>query len=412
MSHTAAQRLMARIDELAAISEEPGRLTRRFATPALGEAMALTARWMEQAGLAVRRDSLGNLIGRYEAAGPQAKTLLLGSHLDTVRDAGKFDGPLGVLAALAAVEELAGRGERLPFAIEIIAFADEEGLRFHSAYLGSSALAGAFRPEWLELLDEDGVAMADAIRQAGGDPAAIAGERRNPDWLLGWCEVHIEQGPVLERADLPIGVVEAIAGQSRISATFAGQAGHAGTVPMEGRRDALCAAAAFVLAAESLARKTAGLVATVGQLQVTPGASNVVPGGVALTLDVRHAEDEHRRAAVEFLRDAAQSICSAREIDLEWRASQESPATRCSEELTDLLALAVAEEGHPVEMLVSGAGHDAVALAALTPVAMLFVRCKGGVSHHPAESASAGDAAAAVAVLGRFLGLLAERGAA
>ncbi|HEY1014854.1 MAG TPA: allantoate amidohydrolase [Herpetosiphonaceae bacterium] len=412
MSHSAAQRLMARIDELAAISEEPGRLTRRFATPALSEAMALVANWMEAAGMTVRRDHLGNLTGRYEAARPDAKTLLLGSHLDTVRDAGKFDGPLGVLVALAAVEELAARGERPPFAVEVVAFADEEGLRFHSAYLGSSALAGGFRSEWLELADADGVSMAAAIRQAGGDPAAIAGERRDPAALVGWCEVHIEQGPVLERLGLPVGVVEAIAGQSRISATFSGLAGHAGTVPMELRQDALCAAAAFVLAAETLARQTAGLVATVGQLQVSPGASNVVPGSVALTLDVRHAEDEHRQAAVEFLRDAASSICSAREIDLDWRPSQESPATRCDEALTDLLALAVAEEGHPVEMLVSGAGHDAVALAPLTPVAMLFVRCKGGISHHPDESASAEDAAAAIEVLGRFLALLAERGAA
>ena len=297
MDMIVAELVMERCAQLGAISEEPDRLTRRFATAAMAQANDLVGGWMAAAGMAVRRDQIGNLIGRYEADRPGAKALLLGSHLDTVRDAGCYDGPLGVLVALACVEQLAAAGTRLPFAIELVAFADEEGLRYQSTYLGSAALAGTFDPASLDLADADGVSMAAAIRGFGGDPENIAAAARAGADLLGYCEVHIEQGPVLERLELPVGVVEAIAGQSRVSLELAGMAGHAGTVPMSGRQDALCAAAAVVLAVEAAARSSPGLVATVGQIQVEPGASNVIPGRASLSLDVRHQDDERRRLA-------------------------------------------------------------------------------------------------------------------
>ncbi len=408
MTSDSAQTVMQRCDALAAYSEEPGRLTRRFATPALRQAQEAVAAWMRDAGMSVRRDNIGNLIGHYEGAHPDAKTLLLGSHLDSVRDAGRYDGPLGVLVALACVERLHTRGQRPPFAVEVIAFADEEGLRYHSAYLGSSVVAGSFNPTWLRLIDADGITMGDAIRAFGGDPAALAGDARRSDELLGYCEVHIEQGPVLEALDLPVGVVSAIAGQSRIGVTFTGEAGHAGTVPMRLRHDALCAAAEFVLEVESLARGRDGLVATVGQLAVEPGTSNVIPGQATLTLDVRHHDDAVRAEACRHLRGHAGQLAEQRGAALAWQVQQHHGAVPCDPGRAALLARAVEAAGYRAEYLTSGAGHDAVPLSAITPVTMLFVRCKGGVSHHPAESVAMEDVAVAIDVLERFLALLAH----
>ncbi len=410
---TDARRVMERCDALGRISEEPDRLTRRFATPALREANRAVAGWMRDAGMDVRQDSIGNLIGRYDGRDPGGKTLLLGSHLDTVRDAGRYDGPLGVLVALALVERLRARGRRLPVALEVVAFADEEGLRYHTAYLGSRVLAGVFDPADLSREDEDGIAMREAIRAFGGDPEAIAREKRQPDDVLAYCEVHIEQGPVLERHDLPVGVVSVIMGQSRFDVVFSGQAGHAGTVPMDLRHDALCAAAAFVLAVEELARGEPGLVATVGQLTVGPGASNVIPGTAALSVDVRHLDDIAREKACRSLRKQAMHISRKRGVAVEWQPLQESATVRCSGTLNGLLSRAIAERGyeaqpgHGAKFLPSGAGHDAVIMSALAPVAMLFVRCKGGVSHNPAESVTVEDVAVALDVMDGFLERLA-----
>ena len=398
---------MARIATLAAISEEPDRLTRRCLTPALEMAMVTVAGWMQTAGLTVRRDTVGNLIGRYAAAHAPARTLLLGSHLDTVRDAGAFDGPLGVLLALAAVEDLSARGMRLPFALEVLAFSDEEGLRFGTAYLGSNAFAGGFDPATLDLRDTASISLADAIRATGGDPAALAGARRAADDLIGYCEWHIEQGPVLEARDFPVGVVTAIAGQSRIAVRFTGQAGHAGTVPMAARHDALAAAAEFVLAVEARAGQTAGLVATVGRLLVEPGAPNVIPGHVLLSLDVRHADDALREVACADLVATAQAIGQRRRILVGWAVLQATPAVACDVSLTAILAQAIAAGGTSVQSLPSGAGHDAVVLSTLTPVAMGFVRCRAGLSHHPDEWVAPADVAVALAALQRFLVLLA-----
>src|SRR5689334_4993252 len=307
-----ARRVMDRCRDLAAVSEEDGRLTRRFATPAMARANALVGGWMAQAGMAVRTDAAGNLVGRLEGADPGAGTLLLGSHLDTVRDAGAFDGPLGVLVAVACVERLRAEGTALPFALDVLGFSDEEGLRYGTAYLGSRAVAGSFEPALLELVDEDGVTLGDALREFGGEPGEIAGATRRGEPLVGYCEVHIEQGPVLEGRDVPVGVVSAIAGATRAEVDFSGRAGHAGTVPMDARRDAACAAAEWVLAVEAAARAEPGLVATVGRLQARPGAPNVVPGAAVASLDVRHADDAVREAAVAALRAEARRIGAGR----------------------------------------------------------------------------------------------------
>jgi len=404
---TDARRVMDRCDALGRVSEEPDRLTRRFATPAMREANRVVAGWMRDAGMTVRQDNIGNLIGRYDGHDPGAKTLLLGSHMDTVRDAGRYDGPLGVLVALTLVERLRARGRRLPFALEVIAFADEEGLRYHTAYLGSRVLVGAFDPADLSRADEDGITMREAIQAWGGDPAAIAGEGRRPDELLAYCEVHIEQGPVLERHDLPVGAVSVIMGQSRFDVAFSGQAGHAGTVPMDLRHDALCAAAAFVLAVEELARRETGLVATVGHLVVGPGASNVIPGTAALSLDVRHLDDAARAAACHALHKQAVASDATRGVAADWRPVQENTTVRCSPWLSSLLSEAIDSLGYEARSMPSGAGHDAVVMSGLCPVAMLFVRCADGVSHNPAESVTVEDVAVALDVMDGFLERLA-----
>jgi allantoate deiminase len=401
MSDQLATTVLRRCDALAAFSEEDGRLTRRFATPALHAAGEAVAGWMREAGMSVHRDAIGNVIGRLEGEG--SETLLMGSHLDSVRDAGRYDGPLGVLVAIACAQRLRDEGRTLPFALEVCAFADEEGVRYGTAYLGSGVVAGRFDRAVLERRDADGIAMADAIAAFGGDVDGLAAACRDPVGLLGYLEVHIEQGPVLEAQDVAVGVVDAIDGQTRAVATFAGAAGHAGTVPMELRRDALAGGAEWILAVEALARGTERLVATVGEARVEPGAANVIAGRVALSLDVRHADDAARVAAVAALRTRAAEIAAARGMEVEFEVVQETAAVACSPALGDALAASVRACGHRELRLTSGAGHDAAVIAALTPVTMLFVRCAGGISHNPAEAVAHADVAAAIEVVSRFL---------
>jgi allantoate deiminase len=373
---------MRQADELGAISDEPGRLTRTFHSPAMQQANALVGSWMSAAGLEVREDAAFNLIGRWPCARPRAKTLLLGSHLDTVRAAGKYDGPLGVLAALAVVAQLKTEGVVLPFHVEVIGFSDEEGARYQTTYLGSRALAGTLTKRDLTLIEEKGIERA---------------KRRHGDFLA-YAEVHIEQGPVLETEKLAVAVVTGIAGQSRVRVEFAGQAGHAGTVPMKLRHDALCGAAEFVLAVEHC-----GIIATVGQIDTQPGASNVIPGRVTLSLDVRDLADAKRVAAVRKLRASAASIAKRRSLAMQWRPVQESASVACDAALSGLMREAVRRHLPRVLTLPSGAGHDAVALSAICPVAMLFVRCKGGISHNPAESVKTADVRIALATLRDFI---------
>ena len=397
----AAETVMERCDILATCTEEPGTITRPFASEAMRRANEQVRGWMEAAGMKVRRDNIGNLRGRYEGTG--AGTFLLGSHLDSVRDAGRYDGPLGVLVAIAAVQRLHDAGRRLPFALEVLAFADEEGLRFGSTYLGSRAVVGKLGEEDLKLTDAAGVTLAQAIREFGGDPAKLADDRWSAGRALGYVEVHIEQGPVLESLGLPVGVVTAIAGQDRMRITFSGVAGHAGTVPMEQRRDALVVAAMFVVAVEQEARLRPGLVATVGRLLVEPGASNVIPGRVDLTLDVRHADDHVRLGAARRMIDDAHTMAEGRGLTVDAHPMSERAAVACSPRITSLLRKAI---GDGAVEVASGAGHDGVYMSEITDIGMLFVRCRGGVSHNPAESVKTEDVSAAIEALSRFLDLL------
>jgi len=402
-----SQRITTRLNELACCTDDAPRLTRMFLSPAMRRAHDLVAGWMRDAGLGVRIDAIGNVIGRLEGSAPLSshQTLLLGSHLDTVRDAGRFDGALGVILAIECAAALHKRA--LPFALEVLAFSDEEGVRFQSTYLGSRAVAGTFDQRSLELRDAKGRTLAEAICAFGCDPSEIAAEARSPDDILGYLEVHIEQGPVLQERDLPVGIVTAIAGQTRAQATFRGIAGHAGTVPMTSRRDALCAAAEFILKVERLGSETPGLVATVGQITALPGASNVIPGVVDLTLDLRHQDDAIRRSACDALHAASMQLAHCRKIGCDFAIIQESGSIPCDPELRRALADSLKARELPVFDLPSGAGHDAVALSALCPAAMLFVRSLNGISHHPDEFASESDIAVALDVLIRTIERLA-----
>ena len=401
---------MARCDELAGLTEEPGRITRRYGTPALQEALDRVGRWMADAGMEVRRDAVGNLVGRVAAAdGSEAPRLVLGGHLDTVRDAGRYDGVLGVLSGLAGVECLRAEGRRPPVPLEVVAFADEEGLRFHTSFFASRAYAGIPIDEQLDYADEAGITLREAIRAFGGDPDERARAARRPGELLGFVEAHIEQGPVLEREDLPVGVVSGIVGSTRGEVVIAGMAGHAGTVPMAMRRDALGAAAEVVLAVEEVGREVPGLVATVGKLEVQPGASNVIPGLVTGTLDLRHADAAVRAEAYTAIRERAVRIAARRGVRIDWRTLAGYEATPCDPALTARLREAVAAAGvRPLE-IASGAGHDAVSLAAICPIAMLFVRCRDGISHNPAEAVDEADVAVAIGVLRSFVERMAAR---
>ena len=401
-----ATTVIERCDLLGNISEEPGLLVRPYGSQAMNEANDVVSGWMRGAGMTTRRDKIGNLIGCYEGTGD--KTLIVGSHLDTVRDAGRYDGQLGVMVALACVQQLHNRGERLPFSVEVVAFADEEGLRFGTTFLGSSAYAGAFDKSRLSLKDKNGVPLSQAVRAFGGDLDALENGGHEYGDLLGYCEVHIEQGPVLEQKGLPVGVVTAINGQSRVRIGFSGEAGHAGTVPMEGRRDALCAAAEFVLEIESSAKAQPEAVATVGEIKAFPGAINVIPGGAEHSLDLRHPEDAARERLRNHLEQRAGEIAASRGCEHRWQVRQETPAVPTDPELSALLGRAVEDSGFPVHRLPSGAGHDAAQMAALTNVAMLFVRCKEGISHNPAESVKKEDVGVAIEVMDRFLALLAQ----
>jgi allantoate deiminase len=392
-----AAELLSRAAALAEISEEPDRLTRRFATPALARAGDLVASWMEEAGLGVRRDAVGNVAGRIGDGPP----LVLGSHLDTVPNAGRFDGPLGILAAIAVVERVTAAGALPPVSLEVVAFADEEGTRFGTAYLGSAAYTGAFERAWLDLVDGEGTTVAEAIRAAGGDPEQAVASAA-PD-IAGYVEIHIEQGPVLEREGLPVGIVSAIAGQTRVGISLTGEAGHAGTLPMDGRRDALAAAAEVVLAVERVGRREAGLVATVGALALSPNVGNVVPGEARMLLDVRHADDDIRRRASEAMSAEAARVAAVRGVDVGWELRYDTPAVELDQGLRRRFADAMRAHALPVRELVSGAGHDAVVLSRIGPAAMLFVRCAGGISHDPRESVTEEDVSVALDVLERVV---------
>ncbi|MCE1234797.1 MAG: allantoate amidohydrolase [Hyphomicrobiales bacterium] len=379
-----AQRLL---DDLALVTDEPGRVTRAYLSPAHGRSIELVGGWMRERGLDARLDAVATLRGRRAADAPgRGRTLLLGSHIDTVVDAGKLDGCLGVAAAILALEEIDRRGERLPFAVEILAFGDEEGVRFPSPLSSSSAATGTYRRDWLVVKDRDGVPLERALRAFGCDPAKIDEAAIDPAGVLGFLELHIEQGPRLEHWGLPLGVVTSIAGQTRMGMTVVGMAGHAGTVPMELRRDAFAGLAEIALTVERIGRQGANdLVATIGRVAVLPGAGNTVPGRVEASLDVRAGVDASRLVALDRIRHEAERIAARRGLTIAFERHVDVPTVAMDGNLQNAFAAAVASLGLDVRRLPSGAGHDAMAMARAFPSAMLFVRSKAGISHNPLE---------------------------
>ncbi len=395
------KRAEAMLKELGTISAEPGRLVRLFLTPEHRRAADRVAQWMRHAGMAVSEDALGTVRGRYG----EGRRLLIGSHIDTVPDAGIYDGPLGVVAGILAVDHFAKAGRKQPFGIDVLAFGDEEGSRFPATLASSSACAGVFEQKTLPLVDGNGVTIADALKAYGKNVAGIPGAAYRADDVAGYVEVHIEQGPVLEAKGEPLGVVTGIVGQHRVRVTVTGEAGHAGTVPMGLRHDALAGAAEMVLVLEKIAREHPedGMVATVGRIEALPGAVNIIPGSVAFTVDLRSLTDGLRLAALAKFETAAGRVAATRGLLLSLETFHEIATAHCAPALQDALAAAVIDLGCSPVRLPSGAGHDAQVMARLCPAAMLFVRCRGGVSHNPAEFASVADMGLAVAALIRFI---------
>ncbi|HYE40600.1 MAG TPA: allantoate amidohydrolase [Ramlibacter sp.] len=397
-------RIMRQLEEIGAWSDADEGLTCAYMTLAHRRTAQRIAQWMEEAGMAVHMDDVGNVVGRYASDDPAAKTLMTGSHYDTVRNGGKYDGRLGIALPVAVARHLHERGERLPFHFEVVAFAEEEGVRFRSTFLGSNAVTGRFDPALLDQQDADGVPMRDAIAAAGLDPARIPQIARRPEDVLAFVEVHIEQGPVLLEQGLALGVVTAIAGSSRYLVELSGVASHAGTTPMHMRRDAAAAAAEIVLLVERRCTGTPALVGTVGQLEVPGGSVNVIPGRCALSLDIRAADDAVRAAAVNDILDGIAQVGTRRGIEVSVRQIVAADAAPCAPWLMEQLGEAVERAGLPRHDLLSGAGHDAMAMAALTDVAMLFTRCgNGGISHNPLETMTADDADVAARVMLDFL---------
>ncbi|MEO6918767.1 MAG: allantoate amidohydrolase [Collimonas sp.] len=396
--------IMARADDLAQHSDAPDMFTRTYLTAAHHAAAAQLAEWMCAAGMSVRRDMAGNVIGRYEGLSADAPALLTGSHFDSVRNGGKYDGNLGILLPLACVGQWHAAGKRFPFAIEIIGFAEEEGVRFKATLLGSRAAAGTFDLSVLDNLDEAGQSMRDVMAASGFHASGLCKAAYAPETVLAFVEVHIEQGPVLLNEQLPLGVVTAISGASRFMVEVDGLAGHAGTVPMEMRRDAAMAAAEIGLYIEQRCGGTRGLVGTVGQFNVPNGAANVVPGKAIFSIDIRAEQDQIRQAAVADVLARIEQIAARRNVVIQTRKTHEASSVPCAPWLQQQLAVAIEESALPVRHLPSGAGHDAMAMAAITDVAMLFVRCgNGGISHHPDEIMSAADAALGAQAFSRFV---------
>src|ERR1700680_712917 len=403
-SASLGEEIVGRVNRLATISETPEHLARIFLTKEHRAAADLILGWMVDAGMHAHLDAIGNVCGRYEGERPGLPCLMLGSHYDTVRDAGKWDGPLGLITAISCVADLHKRGRRLPFAIEVTGFADEEGVRFASTLLGSRAVAGTFDESVLGARDSGGISMRDALIQFGLDPDHIGAAARARSELLAYVELHIEQGPVLEALKLPVGVVTAIAGATRLAASLTGMAGHAGTVPMPLRRDALAGAAECIVEIEEFCKTDEdGLVGTVGYHHAEPGATNVIPGQVSFTIDIRAPTDAHRKLALTDIVRRIEAIARRRKLSLQVDVTHENRTVPCAPWLRRQVAEAIANEGYPVFELPSGAGHDGMAMVDIADVGMLFVRCRGGISHHPDEHVDAADVDAGARVLLRLI---------
>jgi allantoate deiminase len=388
-----AGKVLERCQKLAGFSEEPGCTTRTFLSPPMRDCHREIAGWLAPLGAQVRIDAAGNLRGLYPAAASGAKRLLIGSHLDTVPNAGAYDGILGVVLAVSLLEALSGR--RLTFEIEVVGFSEEEGVRFGTPYIGSRALVGRLDEELLEHQDANGICVRRVIEEFGLNPAEISNAQVT-DNTFAYLEFHIEQGPVLEQLGRPLGVVEGIAGQSRLEITFIGRANHAGTTPMNLRHDAIAAAAEWITTVEGEAKSTDGLVATVGRIQVKPGATNVIAGEARLSLDVRHRLDDVRTGAVETLLRKAEKIAERRGMIVRWSTQLNQKAVAMNPFLIRQAGEAIQRAGCEPYTIVSGAGHDAMILAEKVPAAMIFLRTPGGISHSPAERVEIGDVAKAI----------------
>jgi allantoate deiminase len=398
------EEIIGRIDELARISEISAHLTRVFLTKEHRAAAELILGWMRSAGMRAHLDAIGNVCGRYEGEVVGAPCLMLGSHYDTVRDAGKWDGPLGLITAISCVADLHKRARRLPFAIEVTGFADEEGVRFASTLLGSRAVAGTFDESVLLVKDRAGISLRDALSEFGLDPDHIGAAARTRREVLAYVELHIEQGPVLEAQNLPVGVVSAIAGATRLAARLTGMAGHAGTVPMGSRRDALAGAAECIVAIEAFCRTgEGGLVGTVGYINAMPGATNVIPGQTSFTIDIRAPSDVHRKRAVADIVRQIENVAARRGLALQIDVTHDNRTVPCAPWLKSQVAEAVTGEGYRAFELPSGAGHDGMAMIDIADVAMVFVRCRGGISHHPDEHVEKADVEAGARVLLRLI---------
>jgi allantoate deiminase len=384
---------IARCRKLASFSEDASGTRRTFLSPPMRDCHREVSSWMKALGMNVSMDAVGNLRGFYAGTSPGAPRILTGSHLDTVPNAGAFDGILGVVVAIGLVESL--EGQKLPFAIEVIGFSEEEGVRFGVPFIGSRALVGRVDEELLGRKDAHGISVRKAIQDFGLNPNEISKAALSDD-VLGYLEFHIEQGPVLESLGRPLGIVEAIVGQNRLEFTFSGQTNHAGTTPMNLRRDALTAAAEWIAAVENLARRTAGTVATVGLVEAKPGAINVIAGEARATLDIRHASDCARTETLDALIRQAESTGTRRGVTVKWRTLLAQPAVAMDPFLTEQIARAIQKAGGEPHRMASGAGHDAMILAEKIPSAMIFLRTPGGISHDPAESVHLDDVAKAL----------------
>ncbi len=388
-----AAEVIARCRKLASLSEDAGGTRRTFLSAPMRDCHREIAGWLEALGAQVHVDAVGNLRGFYPGVSPGVPRILVGSHLDTVPNAGAFDGILGVVLAVGLVKSL--EGMKLPFGIEVVGFSEEEGVRFGVPFIGSRALVGRVDEELLGRKDEQGVSVRKAIQDFGLNPNEISKAAPGDD-VLGYIEFHIEQGPVLEHLGQPLGVVEAIVGQNRLEFTFSGQANHAGTTPMNLRHDALAAAAEWILTVESLAQSTGGIVATVGFVEARPGATNVIAGEARATLDIRHASDRARTEALDELIRRAESIAARRGVTVKWRTLLAQHAVAMDPFLTEQIEHAIQKAGCEPHRMASGAGHDAMILAEKIPAAMIFLRTPGGISHDPSESVHLDDVARAL----------------
>lgn len=395
---TSAERVMRRCEALAAVSESGDYIERTYLSDSHKRANAIVEGWIAEAKAEHWQDAVGNVWGRLPSQDADSKTLILGSHLDTIVDAGKYDGILGVLMAVELLHLLRSQSIALPFNIDVVGFCDEEGVRFGATLLGSYAIADRWKDDWLDLTDVNGVSIAEAMTSFGLDSTKVSDAAIPRENLAGYLEVHIEQGPVLDRANLPVGVVTAIAGARRFNFVIEGESGHAGTVPMEMRKDALVGACLCVQEVEKAANLY-DVVATVGDINCHPGAVNVVPGNVQFSLDIRSARDKTRDAAFAWLTDRFDSILNSRDLAMSWQEIHKAPSVACSSKWQRTLEKSIADCNLEVLSLPSGAGHDAMAMENITPLGMLFVRCKDGISHHPAESIMVQDVEVAMEVL-------------